>query len=143
MKLPLIALILTTFVGTLTGTTSNSETERQAIRIQSVSQIKRLAEGQSAGKPAKLRCPLTATSCKTPKPGTYWMVFGGVPYVGCRIVRLYRTRRKTERENEVGLYCFDGTLGCLHLKCVEVNRPWGVPLETSDVPNHIPEHPKR
>ena len=71
------------------------------------------------------------------------MVFGGVPYVGCRIVRLYRTRRKTERENEVGLYCFDGTLDCWHYRCIEVNPRWGVPLVTSEVPNYIPENPKR
>lgn len=125
------------------STTSNTKAERQAITIQSVSQTKQLADGQSAGKPAKLRCPLTTANCKLPKPGAYSMMFEGVPYVGCRIVRLYGTRGKIAPENEVGPYCFEGIQDCLHFKCIEVNRPWGVPLETSEVPNHIPENPKR
>jgi hypothetical protein len=40
-------------------------------------------------------------------------------------------------------FSFDGVSGNFAPQIVEVNGPWGVPLVTSEVPNYIPENPKR
>jgi hypothetical protein len=40
-------------------------------------------------------------------------------------------------------FSFDVVSGDFALQIIEVNIPWSVPLVTSEVPNYIPENPKR